>query len=176
MAFYVLLAKYRLWWFNCQRKCCELGRVEATWWWLEGCSDEKAGCRYSPIPFLAGRKWKSCKFGSDQSDSHTFLCPNYYHMVHLLLGLILQYFVWLRVAEVSLPETHCGPSCSFNPIIETMVYPVLHLGWGGNDPYYIEQSKCKTLCPKSPSARGLVACLPVHLLFKSTKHNAFYPV
>ena len=33
-----------------------------------------------------------------------------------------------------------------------------------------------TLCPKSPSARGLVACLPVRLLFKSTKHNAFYPV
>ena len=26
-----------------------------------------------------------------------------------------------------------------------------------------------TLCPKSPSARGLVACLPVRLLFKSTK-------
>ena len=33
-----------------------------------------------------------------------------------------------------------------------------------------------TLCPKSPSARGLVACLPVRLLFKSTKHNVFYPV
>ena len=33
-----------------------------------------------------------------------------------------------------------------------------------------------TLCPKSPSARGLVACLPVRLLFQSTKHNAFYPV
>ena len=33
-----------------------------------------------------------------------------------------------------------------------------------------------SLCPKSPSARGLVACLPVRLLFKSTKHNAFYPV
>ena len=33
-----------------------------------------------------------------------------------------------------------------------------------------------TLCPKSPSARGLVACLPVRLLFKSTKHNEFYPV
>ena len=33
-----------------------------------------------------------------------------------------------------------------------------------------------TLCPKSPSARGVVACLPVRLLFKSTKHNAFYPV
>ena len=33
-----------------------------------------------------------------------------------------------------------------------------------------------TLCPKSPSARGLVACLPVRLLFKSTKHNAFYQV
>ena len=32
------------------------------------------------------------------------------------------------------------------------------------------------LCPKSPSARGLVACLPVRLLFKSTKHNVFYPV
>ena len=32
------------------------------------------------------------------------------------------------------------------------------------------------LCFKSPSARGLVACLPVRLLFKSTKHNAFYPV
>ena len=27
-----------------------------------------------------------------------------------------------------------------------------------------------TLCH---SARGLVACLPVRLLFKSTKHNAF---
>ena len=33
-----------------------------------------------------------------------------------------------------------------------------------------------SLCPKSPSERGLVACLPVRLLFKSTKHNAFYPV
>ena len=33
------------------------------------------------------------------------------------------------------------------------------------------------LCPKSPSVRGLVACLPVPLLFRSsTKHNAFYPV
>ena len=30
------------------------------------------------------------------------------------------------------------------------------------------------LCPKSPSARGLVACLPVRQLFKSTKHIAFY--
>ena len=35
---------------------------------------------------------------------------------------------------------------------------------------------CLTLCLKSLSARGLVACLPVRLLFKSTKHNAFYPV
>ena len=34
----------------------------------------------------------------------------------------------------------------------------------------------KTLCPMSPSARGLVACLAVRLLFKSTKHNDFYPV
>ena len=33
-----------------------------------------------------------------------------------------------------------------------------------------------SLCPKSPSARGSVACLPVRLLFKSTKHNAFHPV
>ena len=44
----------------------------------------------------------------------------------------------------------------------------------------LEQPVCYgeviTLCPKSPSARGLVACLPVRLLFKSTKHNAFYPV
>ena len=32
------------------------------------------------------------------------------------------------------------------------------------------------LCPKSPSARDVVACLPVRLLFKSTKHNEFYPV
>ena len=31
-------------------------------------------------------------------------------------------------------------------------------------------------CPKSPSACGFVACLPVRLLFKSLKHNAFYPV
>ena len=37
-------------------------------------------------------------------------------------------------------------------------------------------SRLYSLCPKSPSARGLVACLPVRLLFKSTKHNAFYPV
>ena len=33
-----------------------------------------------------------------------------------------------------------------------------------------------TLCPKSPSARGLVACLPVRLLFKSILNNALYPV
>ena len=33
-----------------------------------------------------------------------------------------------------------------------------------------------TLCSKSPSARGFDACLPVCLLFKSIKHNAFYPV
>ena len=38
------------------------------------------------------------------------------------------------------------------------------------------QYTINTLCPKSPSVRGLVACLPVRLLFKSTKHNAFYPV
>ena len=31
-------------------------------------------------------------------------------------------------------------------------------------------------CFKSPSVRGFVACLPVRLLFKSIKHNAFYPV
>ena len=35
---------------------------------------------------------------------------------------------------------------------------------------------CISLCPKSPSARGFIACLPVRLLFKSTKHNAFYPI
>ena len=29
---------------------------------------------------------------------------------------------------------------------------------------------------KSPSARGFVECLPVRLLFKATKQNAFYPV
>ena len=33
----------------------------------------------------------------------------------------------------------------------------------------------RPLCPKSPSARGLVACLPVRPLFKFTKHNGFYP-
>ena len=27
------------------------------------------------------------------------------------------------------------------------------------------------LCPKSPSARGLVACLPVRLLFKASAHS-----
>ena len=31
----------------------------------------------------------------------------------------------------------------------------------------IESESAFTLCPKSPSARGLVACLPVRLLFKS---------
>ena len=35
---------------------------------------------------------------------------------------------------------------------------------------------CISLCPKSPSVRRLVACLPVRLLFKSTKRNALYPV
>ena len=33
-----------------------------------------------------------------------------------------------------------------------------------------------TLCPKSPSVLGFVACLPVRLLFKSISHHAFYPV
>ena len=33
-----------------------------------------------------------------------------------------------------------------------------------------------TLCSKSPSVRGFDAFLPVCLLFKSIKHNAFYPV
>ena len=46
-----------------------------------------------------------------------------------------------------------------------------------NNPIYGSITiKTSSLCPKSPSARGLVACLPVRLLFKSTKHNAFYPV
>ena len=45
---------------------------------------------------------------------------------------------------------------------------LLDIGWLSCSPY--------TLCPKSPSVRGLVACLPVRVLFKSTKHNAFYPV
>ena len=39
--------------------------------------------------------------------------------------------------------------------------------------FFVFQS---TLCPKSSIARGLVSCLPVRLMFKSTKHNAFYPV
>ena len=30
--------------------------------------------------------------------------------------------------------------------------------------------------PRAPVREGLVACLPVRLFFKSTKHNAFYPV
>ena len=30
-----------------------------------------------------------------------------------------------------------------------------------------------TLCPKSPSVRGFVASLPVHLLFKYVENNAF---
>ena len=33
-----------------------------------------------------------------------------------------------------------------------------------------------SLCPKSPSARGFVACLPDRLLFKSIENNTFYPV
>ena len=41
--------------------------------------------------------------------------------------------------------------------------------------YYKLIKLIKTLCPKSPSAQGLVACLPVRLLFKSPKHNALYP-
>ena len=43
---------------------------------------------------------------------------------------------------------------------------------------YMNSNYClfKTLCPKSPSVRGIVAFLPVPLLFKYLSHNAFYPV
>ena len=157
-----IIGHHKVWKGNCYW-CCRLDfktRLYERYLSFKQNRESTEGCNISKY-FSVSATYRSINFCSN--------LPCLYSTFHLEYPLVLSRFCFVNLLRIAIPD-HSASNTIDLPFIT-----FLHVCEAVST-YLLSKTVHYHCVQRAHVARGLVACLPVRLLLKSTKHNAFYPV